>query len=444
MQNNEDGLYPGSFYLFDYVTDGICLVDKEYRVVYWNKVLENWTSIKRNKIINNKIFHFFEKLIEYKFIERLDEVLYGGTNIVLSAQFHEYVIPCPLPNGRYRLQNVTITPFPIPGGKGYYALFVIQDATDVHNKLEVYKDIKNKALHDLNERLRIEEDLKNNELRFKNLNKELELKNAIIEQTNSELEKLNEKLKRSQSELKELNASKDRLFTIVAHDLRGSFGGLLSITEFLSLESGSLSKSELKEILENVHAAIKKVYGLLENLLVWSRIQTGKLLYEPAIINLYKPVQDAMSLAAISAHGKNVTIRSKVDDEICAFCDGNIFSAVIRNLLSNAVKFTRKKGIIEIDARQQGNEVIVSVSDNGIGIPEEHFNSIFDISSRRSTLGTEKETGTGLGLILCKELVEKNGGKIWAQSAIDKGSVFYFTIPSKEYNSGCSSLKNSV
>ncbi|HEX2982607.1 MAG TPA: ATP-binding protein, partial [Ignavibacteriales bacterium] len=435
MHNNEEGLYPRDFYLFDYVTDGICLIDKEYRVIFWNKVLENWTSIKRNKIINNKIFHFFEKLVEYKFIERLEEVLQGGTNIILSAQFHEYVIPCPLPNGRYRLQNVTITPFPIPDDKGFYALFVIQDATDVCNKLEVYKDIKNKALRDLAERLRIEDDLKNNELRFKKLNKELELKNVIIERTNNELEKLNERLKESQEELRELNANKDKLYTIVAHDLRGSFGGLMSITEFLSLESDSLSRTELKEILDNVHTAIKKVYGLLENLLVWARIQTGKLLYEPAVINIHQPVQDAVSLAIIAAQGKNVTIRSKVSEELYSFCDANIFSAVIRNLLSNAVKFTRKKGIIEVDAYEQGNEIVVSVSDNGIGISEEYFNEIFCVNSRRSTLGTEKETGTGLGLILCKELAEKNGGRIWAQSAVDKGSIFYFTIPSKDYNS---------
>ena len=168
---------------------------------------------------------------------------------------------------------------------------------------------------------------------------------------------------------------------------------------------------------------------MLENLLTWSRAQTGKLEYYPIVLNINSIICNSKSLIQYIAQGKNISIEFDVEKNIEVYADENMINTVIRNLLSNAVKYTHKGGKIVLKAVSQNNQLLIEISDNGVGIPPQKIEKLFKISEKVSTLGTENEAGTGLGLLLCKEFVEKNGGKIWVESTQNIGSKFFFTLP---------------
>ncbi len=241
---------------------------------------------------------------------------------------------------------------------------------------------------------------------------------------------IEEKLKTYTEELKQLNANKDRFFSILAHDLRSPFTALLGYSDIISTDYKSLSEDELVEFAGNINMVAKNVYGLLENLLDWSRIQTGRIEFKPEAINFPGIGKNVIKLFDDSAKNKTITLSLECEEEDTLFADENMLNTVLRNLVSNAIKFTRPGGEIKIKL-QHFNEHFaqVSVIDNGVGISDKDKIKLFDLSISFTTTGTSKEVGTGLGLILCKELVEKNGGKIWVESKQGEGSSFNFTIP---------------
>jgi signal transduction histidine kinase len=162
---------------------------------------------------------------------------------------------------------------------------------------------------------------------------------------------------------------------------------------------------------------------------MWARTQQGKIPFKPQILNFKDIFKDTLEILAPNANAKNITINYSATDEINVFADIDMIKTVLRNLVSNAIKFTNSGGSINIDAKQNSENVIISVYDNGIGVPPENLTKLFDISEVITTTGTAKETGTGLGLLLCKEFVEKHGGKIWVESEVGKGSDFKFNLP---------------
>jgi signal transduction histidine kinase len=262
---------------------------------------------------------------------------------------------------------------------------------------------------------------------------ELQVSRDIIEQNAGEFIELNLKLSESEELLKELNASKDKFFSIIAHDLKGPFLGLLGSSELLSSDIESLSNEEIKAISTTLNNSAQKLFKLLENLLEWSRIQRGAIEFNPSEIELENIISTNIDLASINAKNKNISIEMSLEPQLKVFADSNMLNTILRNLLSNAVKFTNSGGKIEIKARNLDDDYIeITVADNGVGMDDNALNSIFRIDKSYSTPGTNQEQGTGLGLILCKDLIAKNNGTICVESQPGIGTTF--TLKLKKFN----------
>lgn len=229
--------------------------------------------------------------------------------------------------------------------------------------------------------------------------------------------------------LNELNATKDKFFSIIAHDLRNPFQGLLGFTELLLGMPDYNDSKMVKMLLSNIEGASKNAYTLLENLLQWANLQRGTVKINKTAFSLNSVVDEAIAHTLTYAHNKNITLLNKMDTSVQVFADAQACRTILNNLLSNAVKFTPDNGLITVNAIINETFVEISVSDTGIGIPQEMLPALFRIDTKYSILGTRGEKGTGLGLILCKELVELNGGSIYVESQFKKGTTFTFTLP---------------
>ena len=239
------------------------------------------------------------------------------------------------------------------------------------------------------------------------------------------------KLHRQNKELYDLNASKDKFFSIIAHDLRGPFNGFLGLTQIMVEELQTLTMEEIREIAFGMKSSATNLYRLLENLLKWAMVQQGLITLIPEQLELLTVTNESIEMIREAAKGKNIDIEFDIPDSLTVMADKNILQTVVRNLVSNAIKFTDKGGRILISVEATNEWYIqISVTDSGIGISPEMVKDLFRIDVRTGRKGTGGEQSTGLGLLLCKELVEKQGGTIWAESEVGKGSKFCFTIPS--------------
>ncbi len=252
---------------------------------------------------------------------------------------------------------------------------------------------------------------------------ERQLKSLITEMAD-----LNDQLKHSEEELKNLNASKDKFFSIIAHDLRSPFSSILSFAEFLIEDIDELTKEELVSFSGKIHEAAKNVFGLLENLLQWSRIQSGKIQYEPIHFNMVRKTDEVIALMKNNAENKNISVLNEVTNDSIVFADEDMIFSVMQNLLSNAIKFTKPGGAIKISSKIKEKTIEFSIADNGVGIKEDDINKLFRLDVNLSTYGTNDEKGSGLGLILCKEMIERNEGKIWIKSEEGVGATFTFSL----------------
>ena len=235
-----------------------------------------------------------------------------------------------------------------------------------------------------------------------------------------------EEIKKRSFELEQLNQVKDKFFSIISHDLRSPMNALSGTLDLLELKN--ITPEEFAELLQNLRIQFDHTRTLINNLLNWTLVQMDKLNIQPEKVVLHGKVDE--SFAALgNLYPKNISMENKVGEKITASADPNIINLVLRNLILNAIKFTENGGRIWVDAIEKNNEVVVSVSDNGIGIKPEVKEMLFKKTSGYSTRGTANEKGTGLGLILCKEFVEKNGGTIWLESELGTGTTFYFTLP---------------
>ena len=238
-----------------------------------------------------------------------------------------------------------------------------------------------------------------------------------------------EAIKRYSKEMEEINAEKDKFFSIISHDLRSPFQGLLGLSNAMIEEFETLTPEETKLFINNIHNSAKNLFTLIENLLQWSRIQRGKLDLQPVTLDVYEEVLYVINLLQRNAINKNIKLINLVDKNLNVKSDVNILHSTLQNLISNAIKFTLKGGEIKITAEKDVEFVSVSVIDNGVGIAEKDIQKLFRIDAQHSTPGTERETGTGLGLIICKEFIQRQGGNIWVESEVGKGSNFTFTLP---------------
>jgi PAS domain S-box-containing protein len=236
-------------------------------------------------------------------------------------------------------------------------------------------------------------------------------------------------LKESEKKLLQVIADKDKFFSIIAHDLRSPFNAFLGYTQMMAEEMGSMSITELQKIAVLMNNSATNLYSLLDNLLNWTRMKQGLFSYEPQKIVLADICSDAIEVLRQNAEEKNIEIDVIINKNFNVFADINMVKTIIRNLVANAIKFTNVNGTIKINAYQTPESVIISVSDNGVGIQPDILGKLFRISDVQTKKGTANETGTGLGLLLCKELVEKHNSKIWVESVAGIGSDFRFTLP---------------
>ena len=305
---------------------------------------------------------------------------------------------------------------------------------------------ENKLQKQQNEELIIvQEKLKENEVELKKQNtqldtevnkrtKELQNLNEEIITHNEELKSAIEKYEISEKKLLQNNATKDKFFSIIAHDLKNPFNSMIGFSQLLTENFDNLKISEQKQYIKYIHQGIDGTHNLLDNLLIWARTQSDTIEYEPNNENLFLLTVGIIKLLKQSADKKSLNLINQIKDDIIVFADKNMIETVLRNLISNAIKFTKKDGEIVLTSRLVTNKdkqdfVEISVKDTGIGISSEILSKLFVISENTSTKGTNNETGTGLGLILSKEFIEKHGGEIWVESAKGEGSVFTFSIP---------------
>ena len=227
---------------------------------------------------------------------------------------------------------------------------------------------------------------------------------------------------------------KDLFFSLLAHDLRSPVGNFLQISELLKLQYKELSKDQIHDFIDNLYKLADKTFKLLDNLLMWSRSQLGTLEINKQEIDLYQIVEEVAYLFEENFKAKNLTIENKLPENLKVKADYNIIQTLIRNLLSNAIKFSYNEGVIEIDSKLQIDHskdteyYIISVKDSGVGIPQDKIELIFNMDEEYTTPGTAKEKGTGLGLVLCKDLIEKSGERMWVGSEEGVGTTFYFTL----------------
>jgi signal transduction histidine kinase/DNA-binding response OmpR family regulator len=275
----------------------------------------------------------------------------------------------------------------------------------------------------------IQKNLVISEAKYQKLAEELEIK--VAERTH-ELEKANSQLRISEARLKELNATKDKFFNIVAHDLKNPFTSLLGATEVLIQNIENMDREKIRKLAQILNDSSKSGYAILLNLLDWSRSQTGLIKINPQFLNLRKILLDNITDLHLSSLDKQINVIADIGEDIQIVVDKNMLNSILRNLLSNAIKFTPRGGKVHISCHKNEGDITIRVKDNGIGIPAESIEKIFRIDSKYSRPGTEKELGTGLGLKLCREFVERLGGKIWVESTENVGSEFCFTIPLKD------------
>lgn len=252
----------------------------------------------------------------------------------------------------------------------------------------------------------------------KKLNTELQLKQVVLENR--------------EEELQEINETKDKLFSIIAHDLRGPIGALLDVLKMM--KSGDLAITEFRDFVPKLIKDVDHISFTLNNLLSWGQTQMNGATTNTTLAELNTLAENNINLLAETAKKKNITLINEIPENTIIFSDPNQIDIVIRNIISNALKFTPKGGKITIDAQEKYQFIEVTIKDTGIGMSEEDLSKVFASNQSHTTFGTDNEKGTGLGISLSKEMVENNGGNLWAKSKLGKGTIFYFTVPKGEDN----------
>lgn len=250
--------------------------------------------------------------------------------------------------------------------------------------------------------------------------------------TQVELKKSRDELREKNKELQQLNANKDKFFSIISHDLKSPFQGLLGLTELLKEDIETMSGEDIRQFVTMIHDSAHNLLNLLENLLEWSILESNKKNFKPGSNDLSIIIDKNIQLHSANISRKNITLENRISESVTGWFDYHMIQTVVQNLLSNAIKYTPEGGQITLTGGKEQSQIYLKVSDSGIGMDQETIQSLFQIDKVSSRAGTGNEKGTGLGLIICKELVEKNEGDIKVESVPEKGSVFTVTLPSAQ------------
>lgn len=265
--------------------------------------------------------------------------------------------------------------------------------------------------------------------RIQQKNKQLKRQHTYIKSQKILLEDSVQKLTQSESNLKALNATKDKFFSIIAHDLRSPFNSICGFSTLLKDNVKTYDTKDIEKFLGIIHSSAYNTLNLLDNLLEWAKSQTGQINFNPIKIALSPIIQEVVELSHSAALSKEISLIDNKYEEIEVYADEGMLKTILRNLITNAIKFTPTQGRVSLHTTHLEGQIEITVSDNGVGMDNMKKSQLFQIETNKTTVGTDKEEGSGLGLVLCKELIEKHGGKIWVESEIGKGSSFKFTLP---------------
>lgn len=247
--------------------------------------------------------------------------------------------------------------------------------------------------------------------------------------THIQLKMVQEQLSKTNEDIQAANDNKDKLLSIIAHDLRNPFSVLITFSKLIMDSFDEFSKEDILTYMKSFYETSKQGFNILDNLLKWSKSQTGKMEIIPEKLQMFDLTEETITLLNSQAFNKKITLVNQVDENLWVFADTNMVLTVLRNLISNAIKFTNENGEIIVTGEEIGKEVKINVSDNGVGIAAADIKKIFRIDIKHSTSGTKGERGTGLGIVLCKEFIEKNRGTLSVDSKIGQGSTFSFSLP---------------
>lgn len=248
-------------------------------------------------------------------------------------------------------------------------------------------------------------------------------------ETQVELKQSRDQLKEKNQELQQLNSSKDKFFSIISHDLKSPFQGLIGLTELLQEDIEEMSKEEILKFSSMIHESSRNLLNLLENLLEWSVLERDKHTFQGQQTDLHPIIEKNIQLFEANAGKKDIILENNISKPIKAWCDRNMIDTVIRNLISNALKYTPVGGKITLEANSDDTHATIRIIDTGVGMDQDTQNSLFQMENMKSQPGTKNEKGTGLGLLICKELIEKNSGDISVESTPGEGSVFSIHLP---------------
>jgi len=362
--------------IFENSIEGIVLIDDKGSITEWNKCMELKTGLSKAEAIGSKLWdvQHFVLTKEWKQIYSADLLKGRWMNLINTLPENEIFKAEGQfldSEGKLILTEDMICPISLNGEK--YLCIIQRDLTERRNA---------------------------------------EMEQKIIEQ-----------------KLKQLNATKDKLFSIIAHDLRSPFNSILGYSQHLRNNIRKYEAEESEKYLDIINSSAQNTLNLLINLLSWAKHQTGQTIFNPETLHLQQIINEIVELLDSSAKIKNISISHNLPNRLLIYADKNMLKTILQNLLSNAIKFTNPGGEIQIYAVPYSDRIEITVSDNGVGISKRAIKNLFSIETNMPTTGTINESGSGLGLVICREFVEKHGGRIWVESWPDKGSNFKFTFP---------------
>ncbi len=381
------------------------LVDREtFQIADSNELAQSFYGFTEKELHEKQIFEL-NALTKEEVIEEYEQSISENRDYFESKQ----------KDFKNNLKNVMVRSTPIKlSGKTYFYL-VIHELENESEELKADEpETKNPTIYTLP-----------NSVEKKEFDDDLE----IIAKNARDLVELSNQLAESEEKLKNINASKDRFFSIISHDLKNSFFSIMNLSKKLADPKSNEDDEQKTHMANLLHDNSKKLYSLLENLLTWARVQQGETIYEPDNVNLKEITSEIASIFKLKVDEKEINLEENVDENIEVFVDENMIKTILRNLVSNALNFTKNGGSVKIFSKTRDDEVVVTIEDNGVGISEKNLHKLLQIDKKHIGINTDGEKGTGLGLILCKEFIEKHGKEIWIESELGKGSRFNFTLP---------------
>ena len=374
----------------------------------------------RENLIGKTDFDFYDKELAQPYFDDEQRIMREGKPMInkeergLDLQGNEIV--------------VATTKIPIRDSNNS-VIGIIGIGRDISSQKEVERELKENAEQLMEANTMLEE----HQEEIEQISEEQKIQAEHLESANKELEKQNDEITAKSAELNRLIASRNKLLSIIGHDLKNPLNSIIGFADLLHSNLASLDKEQVKNYSEIIHSSSKSAYYLLENLLNWSRLQTGRLQRNPVKINISDLVNDVIPLYKATASGKRIELINKMDHQLHIFADRNMVNTIVRNITGNAIKYTNEGGSVTFSADAQGKEVIIRIEDTGIGMAKDVIEKLFRSEDVQSTPGTAGEKGTGLGLIIAREFVEKNHGKLEVESEPGRGTTFIITLPAEEY-----------